>query len=80
MHYVYVLKSQIKERIYIGETADLKNRLERHNLGKVKSTKSYKPWKLIYYEAYSEKRLGKITERFYKTSQGKRQIKKKLEI
>jgi putative endonuclease len=80
MHYVYVLKSQIKERIYIGETADLKNRLERHNSGKVKSTKPYKPWKLIYYEAYLTKRLTKVTERFYKTSQGKRQIKKKLEI
>ncbi len=80
MHYVYVLKSKATERFYIGETADLKNRLERHNSGKVKSTKPYKPWELIYYEAHLIKCLAKKTERFYKTSQGRRQIKKKLEI
>ena len=52
MYYVYVLQSQVDRRLYVGYSADLKNRLARHNLNKVKSTKAYTPWTLIYYEAY----------------------------
>jgi GIY-YIG catalytic domain len=34
MHYVYVLKSQIADKIYIGETADFPTeRLSEHNAG-----------------------------------------------
>ncbi|MBI2309660.1 GIY-YIG nuclease family protein [Candidatus Collierbacteria bacterium] len=55
MHYVYLLKSAVDHRLYVGCTDDLKNRFFRHNSGKVKSTKSYRPWILVYYEAYKEK-------------------------
>ena len=55
MHYVYLLKSTVDYRIYVGCTDDLKNRFFRHNSGKVKSTKAYCPWVLVYYEAYREK-------------------------
>lgn len=53
MFYVYVIKSKIREEIYTGSTNDLKRRIEEHNSGKELSIKRYKPWKLIYYEAYS---------------------------
>ncbi len=55
MHYIYVLRSLIVDRIYVGFSSDLKERFRTHNLGKVRSTKAYKPWILIYYEAYKDK-------------------------
>ncbi|MFH1423403.1 MAG: GIY-YIG nuclease family protein [Candidatus Nealsonbacteria bacterium] len=52
MYYVYVIKSKIKNWIYIGFTLDLRKRFQEHNLGKVRSTKSNRPFVFVYYEAY----------------------------
>jgi len=52
MFYVYLLKSLKDDNLYIGFTNDLQRRMEKHNSGKVFSTKSRAPFKLIYYEAY----------------------------
>jgi len=53
---VYILKSELKPRFYIGHTNNLENRLNCHNTGKVRSTKSYKPWKIIYTEEFENKK------------------------
>ncbi|MDO8467250.1 MAG: GIY-YIG nuclease family protein [bacterium] len=50
MFRVYILKSTINNRYYVGSTADLSRRLEQHNLGTVKSTKGFVPWTLAYQE------------------------------
>jgi len=52
MYYIYMIKSLKSQRLYYGYTCDLKRRLEQHNQGVNRSTKSHKPWELIYYEAY----------------------------
>ncbi len=78
MFYTYILQSVERSRLYVGSTEDLKNRFKEHNAGKVRSTKSYCPWKLIYYEAHLTKLLARQAEIFYKTSQGRRQLNKKL--
>jgi len=77
-YYVYVLKSTVINRRYTGSTENLPSRVKNHNDGKVKSTKPYRPWQLIYYEAHSSKTLARKAEIFYKTGQGRRQLKKKL--
>jgi len=51
-YYVYVLHNPSKNFIYIGFTENLKQRFEKHNSGKSKSTKPYLPFDLIHYEAY----------------------------
>lgn len=56
MYYVYYIKSINTDFSYIGSTPDLKKRLIDHNSGKNQSTKFYKPFRLIYYEAYQDKR------------------------
>ncbi len=78
MYYLYVLQSKINKKLYKGSTTDLRKRFTEHNKGKIKSTKSYCPWQLIYYEAHRNKTLARKSEIFYKTSQGRRQLKKKL--
>ena len=66
MYYVYILQSKKDKSIYIGSTKDLKNRLAMHNGGKVKSTKSKSPWRLIYYEAYLLEETARKRERSIK--------------
>lgn len=38
--------------LYIGSTCDLRKRIKEHNAGLVRSTKTRRPFELIYYEAY----------------------------
>lgn len=77
-HYVYILKSEKKDFKYVGQTKDLKNRLARHNNEEVKSTKSYVPLELIYYEAYRDIKDAIKREKYLKTSKGKTTIKTML--
>ena len=51
MYTVYILRSGVKNRFYVGHTADMDQRLSSHNEGKVRSTKSYRPWKVVYTES-----------------------------
>lgn len=78
MFYVYVLQSKKNDTIYIGFTNDLRKRFEKHNRGLNFSTKSYLPWKLIHYEAYLNIEDAKRRERYLKTSQGSRLLKRML--
>ena len=55
MQYVYLLKSLKNGRKYIGCTKNLRERVDLHNKGLVVSTKSGAPWRLAYYEAFSDK-------------------------
>ncbi len=50
-YYVYVLRSLKDDNFYTGHTADLKDRLVRHNRGDVRSTKSRRPFVIVYYES-----------------------------
>ena len=55
MHYVYILFSEKLNRYYIGSSADIEERVLRHNAGATKSTKSGRPWKIVYTEKYDSK-------------------------
>jgi putative endonuclease len=77
-HYVYVLESLIRDELYIGVTTDLKRRLVQHNSGQSISTKRYMPWRVIYYEACYEKLDAERREKYFKTSQGRRLLKRRL--
>ena len=73
-HYVYILKSIKAGEIYIGATSDLRARYIMHNRGKIRSTKRYLPWKLIYYEAHPSKQSAFSREGYLKTGWGRRYI------
>ncbi len=77
-HYVYVLRSAGKGVLYHGLTSDLKKRLKEHNQGLVTSTKLYRPWQLIYYEACLAYTDAKRREHYFKTSQGRRLLKRRI--
>jgi putative endonuclease len=70
MFYVYILKSSITKKHYIGCTDDLERRLLEHNNGKVKSSKAYKPWAMIYTESYNTGNEAFKRERQIKSYKG----------
>src|SRR3989344_591904 len=78
MYYVYVLKSQLDNKLYIGYSANLKKRFKEHQNGKVKSTKPRRPFELIFYEAYKSKVDAKRREKYFKTDKGKTTIQTML--
>jgi putative endonuclease len=75
--YVYLLENK-RGILYIGTTHDLVRRVKEHNLGLNKSTKPYKPWKLIYYEACLHEQDAKRREKYLKTNQGGRLLKRRI--
>ena len=74
MFYTYILYSLKFNRTYVGQTNNLSNRLEYHNSGKVKSTKAYKPWKLIYSENFDSRAESMKREKWLKSPNGRKFI------
>jgi putative endonuclease len=78
MHYTYILLSRKDGRFYVGSTGDLKRRFKEHVGGKVESTRHRNPLALIVYEAYLTKTEAERREKFLKTSDGKKDLRKRL--
>jgi putative endonuclease len=79
-YYTYVLLSQKNERLYIGSTENLEKRIERHNKGRVKSTKARRPWKLLEKQMFSSRSEAYKHEMFLKTHQQRELIKKRHKL
>lgn len=81
MFYVYILKSKMNNQIYSGSTINLKKRLREHNDGREVSTKRYRPWELVYYEAFVEEEMARIREKRLKhNGNAIRELKKRIGI
>ncbi len=79
MFYVYILKSITDpSQTYKGFTADLSDRINRHNTGQVKHTNKYKPWRLEFYCAFEEKEKALKFEKYLKTASGMAFVRKRL--
>ncbi len=52
-YWVYILQSEKEGTHYIGYTADLEERLRRHNERRSRYTRNRAPWKLVYREVYT---------------------------
>ena len=78
MFYVYVLRSKNDGMLYTGFSADLKRRFAAHNEGKVESTKTRRPFELLYYEACRQQPDALRREKYLKTTYGHRYLKSRL--
>lgn len=70
MYKVYILRSNKFGRYYIGCTKNLYNRLDLHNKGKVRWTKAYCPWEIVYTEEYEKKEEAYKREKEIKSYKG----------
>lgn len=67
MYHVYVLKGQTNPPYYIGFTANLRRRIDSHNVGVNRATSDGIPWKLIYCESYIAEEDARIREKRLKS-------------
>ena len=71
LYNTYIIRSLKDNGYYFGHCSDLKARIERHNAGKVISTRKRIPFTLHYYETFPTKSLAYKREVFFKTFVGR---------
>jgi putative endonuclease len=54
-YFVYIIESLKDHSYYVGSTQDLDERINRHNGGRSKYTKTKRPWKLVYHEEFPDR-------------------------
>jgi predicted GIY-YIG superfamily endonuclease len=63
MFYVYLIQSEaFPERRYVGFTTDLRRRIAAHDAGGSAHASKYKPWRLVTYHAFIDKRRAQEFE------------------
>ena len=78
MFYAYVLKSINHDFVYKGHCENPEERLRQHNSGMTQSIRAYIPFKLIYKEVFPTREEAIAKEKYFKTSAGRRFLKKVL--
>ncbi len=74
MYYTYILQSKKSGKFYIGSCQNIEVRLDRHNAGATFSTKSGRPWKLVYYESFQNNSDALKREREIKLKKSRKYI------
>ncbi|MBU1202669.1 GIY-YIG nuclease family protein [Patescibacteria group bacterium] len=80
MFTTYVIYNKDKNKIYIGQTANLKQRLDRHNGKLPNKTSSFTAknkgqWLLVHKEFFTERKQAISRERELKSARGRKFIK-----
>lgn len=80
MFYAYVIQSINYDYFYKGHCENLKLRLKQHNDGMTKSNKHYAPFKIVYFEKFNTREEAIVREKYFKTSAGRKFLKKKMAL
>ena len=75
VYYVYAISSLSVNYIYIGISNNVERRLEEHNKGYNRTTKPYRPFKLIYIEKFETREEARVKEKYLKGGSGKKFLK-----
>jgi len=78
MFYAYVLKSENHDYFYKGHCQDLEKRLAQHNSGMTISIRPYIPFEIVYFEEFESESEAILREKYFKTSSGRKFLKKML--
>jgi len=73
-YFVYIIESLKDGSYYVGSTQNLTERMERHNQGRSKYTKTKRPWKLVYTEEHPDRSCATRREREIKSRKSKSHI------
>ena len=74
-YFVYVLRSKKDKKLYTSLTANVSRRLEEHNKGYEKSTKSRRPFEVILTEKFGSRVLARKREKYLKSGHGREYLK-----
>ena len=79
MYYTYVLINSDLRRTYTGHTANIEKRIKEHNDGVVKSSKQYRPYKILLLEEFDTLKEAKRREMYYKNYRGRQKLKEVID-
>ena len=71
MHYVYILHSSLLDRFYIGQTANLEQRMREHASGRARFTSQASDWRLVFLEVVQDRRSAMRMERSLKRAKSR---------
>jgi putative endonuclease len=74
----YALQSKKDGWLYIGMSSDVRGRLEQHNRGYNRSTRSRVPFELFYIEECGSREDARKREKFLKSGKGREFLKLQL--
>lgn len=77
MFYIYVLRSLDEKHRYVGHCKNIDSRLQQHNSLKVKATKPFAPWKIVYFEEFQSREEAINKERYLKSGFGRKWLNNK---
>ncbi len=73
-YYLYILYSQSRDRYYTGYSLNPEERLVEHNLGATTSTRTGRPWRLVYTEEFENKSAAIKREKAIKRMKSRKYI------
>jgi putative endonuclease len=72
---VYAIHSLVRNYVYVGLTSDLPNRIARHNAGRERTTRSYRPFAVIHSESFETRGEARKEEVYLKSGCGREFLK-----
>jgi putative endonuclease len=78
--FLYILQGDKDGRYYVGITNSLEARISQHNRGVGKSTRSSRPWRLIYTEEYRTRSEATRREKKIKSQKSRAYIQNLIGI
>jgi putative endonuclease len=79
LSYVYILRSlRDSQRIDVGWTNGLRQRLQEHNWGMSPHTGENRPWEVAWYAGFLSEEAARDFERYLKSGSGRAFLRKRL--
>jgi len=74
-HYLYILRSRVKETYYSGVSHDPVRRHFFHNNGSKGYTRRFRPWDMVYAKAFGSRELALLAEQKVKRWKSRKMIR-----
>ena len=68
---VYALQSLTRNYVYVGMTSNVEKRVGQHIDGRERTTKPYRPFRLIYTESFPDRPAARAKGKWLKSGVGK---------
>ena len=75
MYFVYAIYSESRNYLYVGLSDNVERRLKEHNSGKNRTTRAYRPFRLIHMESFNSRSEARAREIILKSGYGKEFLK-----
>ncbi|MBI4654511.1 MAG: GIY-YIG nuclease family protein [Nitrospirae bacterium] len=76
MYWVYIIKSALVNKYYVGHTANIESRIFHHRAGREKYTKIASDWQVVFSKEFKTRKEAKEVENFIKKQKSKIFIEK----